>query len=62
MRGFFRENQFPTFTVKFSSPFDKLLNIFCAFDDERFDGFHIAQTRARIERVFLVKFGVVVIG
>ena len=61
MRGFLRENQISAFAVKLRSPFDKLLDVFRAFGDQRFDRFFVAESRARDQRIFLVKLGVIVV-
>jgi beta-lactamase regulating signal transducer with metallopeptidase domain len=58
---FLRENKLAAFAVEFRSPSDKFLNVFCAFADQYFDSFRIAQSRARNQSIFFVQFGVVII-
>ena len=51
VRGFLSKSELSAFAVKLNSPFDKLFYIFCAAFDKRFDGFRIAKSRARFERI-----------
>ena len=61
MRGLLRKRKLAAIVVELDSPFDKLLYVFCAVRNERFDGFRIAKSGTRHQRVFFMKLGVVVI-
>jgi hypothetical protein len=59
--GLAGEHESSCFAIEFCSPVDKLLDVFGALVDERFDGLFVAQTGAGDQCVLFMKRGIVVI-
>ena len=62
MRGFASERQVAVFAVELSAVFYKLCDVARPLFDEDGDGIRVAQSRARINRVLIVKLNRIIVA
>ena len=60
--GLTSKDQVAALAVEFGAPIDKLLNVLRPFGDERFHGTDVTQPGSGHKCVFLVKYGIVIVG